>query len=82
MKENCSDSIKKLPSYHTAPLVTLKIAFVVLSATGHDKGAVDGVGGLMKHYATSHNLLEPLEEAIQNANNLQYMIKNVLMELK
>ena len=35
----------------------------------HGKGAVDGVGGLIKHYATWHNLRELLEEAVQNAND-------------
>ena len=41
----------------------------LFSATGHGKGAVDGVGGLIKHYATSHNLRKPHEKSIQNAND-------------
>ena len=41
----------------------------MFSATGHGKGAVHGVGGLIKHYATSHNLREPHQKSIQNAND-------------
>ena len=41
----------------------------MFSATRHGKGAVDGVDGLIKHYATSHNLREPHEKTIQNAND-------------
>ena len=38
-------------------------------ATGHGNGPVDGVGGLIKHYATSHNLRESHQESIQNTND-------------
>lgn len=40
----------------------------LFSATGHGKGAVDGVGGLVKHYATRHNLQNCHIESIQDAN--------------
>ena len=35
----------------------------------HGKGAVGGVGGLSKHYATLHNLRESHEKFIQNTND-------------
>ena len=35
----------------------------------HGKGAVDGVGGVTKHCATSHNLRESHEKSIQNTND-------------
>ena len=41
----------------------------MFSATGHGKGAVDGVGKLKEHYATSHNLRESHEKSIQIAND-------------
>lgn len=41
----------------------------IFSATGHGKGAVDGVGGLVKHYATVHNLRSSESDAIQSAKS-------------
>ena len=31
----------------------------IFSVTGHGKGACDGIGGLLKHFATTHNLSAP-----------------------
>lgn len=39
----------------------------IFSATGHGKGAVDGIGGLVKHYATTHNLSSNSSNSIRNA---------------
>lgn len=39
----------------------------IFSATGHGKGSCDGIGGLVKHYATDHNLRKTHMEAIDNA---------------
>ena len=41
----------------------------MFSATGHGKGAVDGMGELIKLYPTSHKLREPHEKSIQNDND-------------
>ena len=40
----------------------------IFSATGHGKGACDGIGGLVKHYATHHNLQKSQLESITNAD--------------
>ena len=54
----------------------------LFSATGHGKGAVDGVGGLIKHYATSHNLREPHEKSIQNADDFVEHVKKYTDAIK
>lgn len=47
----------------------------VYSATGHGKGPCDGVGGLLKHHATQHNLSSPSTAAIQNAKELTRVVQ-------
>ena len=82
LKANCCDSIKKITIVSDGAACHFKNRFQLyelkrapfdikwlFSATGHGKGAVDGVGRLIKHYATSHNLREPHEKSIQNAND-------------
>lgn len=39
----------------------------IFSATGHGKGACDGIGGIVKHFATSHNLRKSHLESINDA---------------
>lgn len=39
----------------------------VFSATGHGKGPCDGVGGVLKHLATKHNLSRGSLNVIKNA---------------
>ena len=41
----------------------------LFSATGHGKGACDGIGGLVKHYATTHNLSKTNFDFIRNAQD-------------
>lgn len=48
----------------------------VYSATGHGKGPCDGVGGLLKHHATKHNLCNPSTAAIQNAEDFTRLVKS------
>ncbi|CAN8026478.1 unnamed protein product, partial [Ixodes persulcatus] len=36
----------------------------LFSASGHGKNACDGIGGLLKHHATLHNMREPANAAI------------------
>lgn len=38
----------------------------LFSATGHGKGACDGIGGLVKHFATDHNLTKSQLESIDD----------------
>ena len=54
----------------------------MFSTPGHGKGAVDGVGGLIKQYATSHNLQEPLEEAVENANDFAMHVQKYTDAIK
>ncbi|KAM7292195.1 uncharacterized protein ISCGN_025437 [Ixodes scapularis] len=59
----------------------------VFSASGHGKSACDGVGGLLKHQATVHNLRLPVDEAIQKSTDFVHKVgkcvKNVtLLNLK
>lgn len=42
----------------------------IFTATGHGKSACDGVGGIVKHHATTHNLRSPAREAIMTAEDL------------
>ncbi|XP_075525684.1 uncharacterized protein LOC142588499 [Dermacentor variabilis] len=58
----------------------------MFSATGHGKNACDGVGGLVKHRASHHNLRKPASEAIQTASGfvdaIQGTLKNItILEL-
>lgn len=46
------------------------------SGTGHGKGPIDAIGGLVKHYATNHNLLKPHSESIQNAAEFAKIVPN------
>ena len=82
MKANCCDSLKKITIVSDGAASHFKNRFQLyelkrapfdikwlFSATGHGKGAVDGVGGLIKHYVTSYNLRESHEKPIQNAND-------------
>ena len=48
----------------------------VYSATGHGKGPCDGVGGMLKHHATKHNLSRPSTAAIQNAEEFARVVQN------
>lgn len=48
----------------------------VFSATGHGKGPCDGIGGLLKHHATKHNLSSPSTAAIQNAKDFTAAVKS------
>lgn len=48
----------------------------LFSATGHGKGACDGVGGLVKHYASSHNLNDETLDFIQNAEGFAKHVKS------
>ena len=95
MKENCCHSIKKITIVSDGAASHFKNRFQLdelkrapcdikwlFSATGHGKGAVDGVGGLIKHYATSHNLREPLEEAVQNANDFAIHVQKYTDAIK
>ena len=54
----------------------------MFSATGHGKGAVDEVGGLIKHYATSYNLWEPLEESVQSVNDFAIQVQKYTDAIK
>lgn len=59
----------------------------IFSATGHGKGACDGIGGLLKHYATIHNLSSSATECIKNADDFvksvsKYTSKIRIMLLK
>ena len=95
LKENCCDSIKKITIVSDGAASHFKNRFQLdvlkrapydikwfFSATGHGKGAVDGVGGLIKHYATSYNLREPLEEAVQNANDFAIHVQKYTYTIK
>lgn len=42
----------------------------VFSAPGHGKNACDGIGGVVKHAATLHNLRSPATQSIQNGSDL------------
>lgn len=57
----------------------------IFSATGHGKGACDGIGGLVKHIATKHNLSTTLLNSIQSAekfvNVVQSHTPNVCIKL-
>ena len=95
LKQNCCDSIKKITIVSDGATSHFKNRFQLyelkqapydikwlFSVTGHSKGAVDGVGGLIKHYAPSHNLREPHEKSIENANDFVEHFKNMQMLLK
>ena len=96
MKQNCSDSIKKkitIVSDGAASYFKYRFQLFELtrapydikwffSATGHGNGAVDGVGGLIKHYATSRNLREPHEKSIQNVNDFVEHVKKYANAIK
>lgn len=55
----------------------------IFSAPGHGKNACDGVGGLVKHMATTHNLRAPVSDLIQSAQTLverlQAKVPNVII---
>ena len=44
--------------------ITIKRLF---SGTGHGKGPIDAICGLVKNYTTNHNLTKSHSEAIQNS---------------
>ena len=48
----------------------------MFSATGHGKGACDGVGGLVKHYASDHNLKSKPEDSIRNVEDFAKHVKS------
>lgn len=48
----------------------------LFSATGHGKGACDGVGGLVKHYASDHNLRKDVVSFIRNAEDFANYVQN------
>jgi len=54
----------------------------LFSATGHGKGAVDGIGGLLKHYATLHNLKRVHKESIQNADDFINWVQSYTNAIK
>uniref|UniRef100_UPI002915D096 hypothetical protein n=1 Tax=Escherichia coli TaxID=562 RepID=UPI002915D096 len=54
----------------------------LFSATGHGKGAVDGIGGLLKHYATSHNLKRVHEESIKNVDDFINWVQKYTSAIK
>ncbi|KAG0414963.1 hypothetical protein HPB47_007871 [Ixodes persulcatus] len=43
---------------------------LIFSATGHDKSACDGIGGLVKHQATLYNLRGPTTSVIKSASEM------------
>ena len=95
MKENCCDSIKKITILSDGAASHFKNRFQLdelkrapydikwlFSATGHGKGVVDGVDGLIKHYALRIIFDSPLKKLFKTQMILQYMFKNILMLLK
>ena len=95
LKENCCNSIKKITIVSDSAASHFKNRFQLdelkrvpydikwlYSATGHGKGAVDGVGGFIKQYATLHNLREPLEEADKNANDFAIHVEKYTDAIK
>lgn len=53
----------------------------VFSAPGHGKNACDGIGGVVKHAATVHNLRSPAVHAIQNASELVRALSGKLQKV-
>ena len=95
LKENCCDSIKKITIVSDDAAGHFENRFQLdklirtpydikwlFSATGHGKRAVDGMGGLINHYASSHNLREPLEKAIRNANDFAIHVQKYTHAIK
>ncbi|CAH0547312.1 unnamed protein product [Brassicogethes aeneus] len=54
----------------------------IFSASGHGKGAYDGVGGLLKHFATNHNLRKGPIECIQDLKTLAGIIPGYTPNVK
>lgn len=48
----------------------------VFSATGHGKGACDAIGGLVKHYASLHNLQKSQLQSITDAETFVSTVKS------
>lgn len=48
----------------------------LFSATGHGKSACDGIGGLLKHYASTHNLTIENMNFIRNAEEFACHVKS------
>ena len=55
----------------------------IFSASGHGKNSCDGVGGLLKHHATVHNLRSPEEQLIRTSvdfvDKVGRRVKNVTL---
>lgn len=54
----------------------------LFSVTGHGKGPVDAVGGVVKHYATVHNLQKDLVNSIENAEEFVTKVQNYTPSIK
>lgn len=51
-------------------------------STGHGKGACDGIGGIVKHYATIHNLRSKHLEGIKDASDFVNKVQNYSKTIK
>ena len=54
----------------------------MFSAMGHREGSCEGVGGLVKHFATRHNLSNDPTEYIQSAKSFFKKVQNETLEIK
>ncbi|CAH0546996.1 unnamed protein product [Brassicogethes aeneus] len=54
----------------------------IFSVSGHGKRACDGVGGLLKHFATNHNLRKGPLECIQDAKTFAGIIQGYTPNVK
>ncbi|XP_064479746.1 uncharacterized protein LOC135393157, partial [Ornithodoros turicata] len=50
----------------------------IFTATGHGKSACDGVGGVLKHHATLHNMRSPPQEAIMTPQDIIHRLSTKL----
>lgn len=54
----------------------------IFSATGHGKGACDGIGGIVKHFASTHNLQKSHLQVIDSAESFVREVQNYTPSIK
>lgn len=72
ISDGASANFKNKSQFHEFKKSSIKRRRV-FSATGHGKGSCDGIGGLVKHYASKHNLTN--DNLIRNAQDFAFHVK-------
>lgn len=81
MSDGAAAHFKNRFQLHELQCSQLQTTKWLFSATGHGKNACDGVGGLVKHQATLHNLRSPATEVIQCASDFVTIVASKLKKV-